>query len=59
MEEKLKKWFDLQQFEQNPRLMAMLEETEARYGQQLTDDDLSQVAAAGEPAGTPPPGFGL
>ncbi len=49
MEEKLKKLFDLQWFEQNGRLAKMLEEADQRYPAELSDDALGQIAAAGDP----------
>lgn len=48
MEKKLKKLFDYQRFEKNPRLEALIQETESRYSAELSDDDLLMVAAAGE-----------
>lgn len=57
MEKKLKKLFDYQRFEKNERLEKIIEETESRYAQELSDDDLSLVNAAGEPEiGTNPGG---
>lgn len=49
MEKKLRTMFDYQSFEQNPRLAKMIDNTQARYGhgQELDDDDLELVAAAG------------
>ena len=47
MEEKLKRLFDLQKFQSNSRLAAMLADTESRYGAILSEDDLAQVSAAG------------
>ena len=47
MEEKLKRLFDLQKFQSNSRLTAMLADTENRYGAILSEDDLAQVSAAG------------
>ncbi len=48
MEKKLKKLFDYQRFEKNPRLEALIQETESRYSAEMSDDDLLMVAAAGE-----------
>ncbi|MCQ2419232.1 MAG: hypothetical protein MJ085_05540 [Clostridia bacterium] len=48
MENKLKKAFDYQKFENNSRLAKLIAETEARYGDELTDDSLELVNAAGE-----------
>lgn len=47
MEKRLKQLFDLQKFQSNSRLAAMLAETESRYGAVLSEDDLAQVSAAG------------
>lgn len=49
MEQKLKRLFDYQKFQNNPRLEAMLQEAEGRYAGSLSDDDLELVSAAGEP----------
>ena len=49
MENKLKKLFDYQRFEQNEKLEKLIHETENRYASGLSDDDLSFVNAAGEP----------
>lgn len=48
MENKLRKLFDYQRFENNPRLAKLIEETEARSAQYLSDEDLFFVNAAGE-----------
>lgn len=40
--------FDYQRIEENPRLAKMIEDTEARYGAELSDDSLEFVSAAGE-----------
>lgn len=53
MEKKLKKLFDYQKFEDNARLNKMISDTESRYGEELSEDSLSQIAAAGE-MGLPP-----
>ena len=49
MENMLKKLFDYQKFENNPRLSALIKETEERYCAALSDEELFMVAAAGEP----------
>ena len=49
MENKLKKLFDYQRFEQNDKLEKLIHETESRYARELSDEDLSLVNAAGEP----------
>lgn len=51
MENKLKKLFDYQKFEQNERLSRLIAETEARQAAEISDDDLEAVAAAGEITG--------
>ncbi|MDO4811274.1 MAG: hypothetical protein Q3985_04940 [Eubacteriales bacterium] len=48
MENKLKKLFEYQKFEQNERLAKLIAETEARQPAEISDDDLEMVAAAGE-----------
>lgn len=49
MEKKLSRLMDYQRFESNPRLMALIAKTEARYSAQaLSDDDLSLINAAGD-----------
>ena len=46
-EQKLKKLFDFQKFEQNQKLSKMIKEAESE-GVLLTDEELSFVNAAGE-----------
>lgn len=48
MEQKLKRLFDYQKFNRNPRLDAILSEALARYEGDLADADLELVSAAGE-----------
>ncbi|TGY92618.1 hypothetical protein E5329_19410 [Petralouisia muris] len=48
MEEELRRLFDFQKFSENLRLAEMLDETEKRYGEALSDEELEQVNAAGE-----------
>ena len=48
METKLKRLFDYQKFEGNSKLAALIAETESRCAQELSDDDLDLVNAAGE-----------
>ena len=45
---KLTALFDYQRFENNKRLQALIDETEARCLHNLSDDDLEWVSAAGE-----------
>ena len=40
--------FEYQKFERNPELQSLIDETEARYSGELSDDELSLVAAAGD-----------
>lgn len=40
--------FDYQRIAENSRLAKMIEDTEARYGAELSDDSLEFVSAAGE-----------
>ena len=50
MEKRLKQLFDFQDFEENARLRAVIQSVKARYGlQELNEDDLERVAAAGMP----------
>ena len=46
--EKLTALFDYQCFERNERLQALIEDTENRCMNALSDDDLEWVSAAGE-----------
>ena len=46
--EKLSALFDFQRIAENPRLAKMIEDTESRYGTELSDDSLEFVSAAGE-----------
>lgn len=48
MMDKLRKTFDYHRFSPNRRLSAMIDEVERRYNE-LSDEKLSFVAAAGEP----------
>lgn len=48
MEMKLQKLFDYQGFEDNPRLAKLIAQTEARCSNQLSDEDLCMVNAAGD-----------
>ena len=45
---KLTALFDYQRFERNERLQALIEDTENRCMNALSDDDLEWVSAAGE-----------
>ena len=48
MTKKLTALFDYQRFERNKRLQALIEDTENRCMNALSDDDLEWVSAAGE-----------
>lgn len=48
MEEKLIFLLDYQRFQKNHRIEEMLLELEGRYGEELTEENLSLVNAAGE-----------
>ena len=55
-EKLLKGLFDLQRFEVCPALESLIRETESRYfGEELSDEALSRLSAAGDPAAPPPP----
>ena len=47
-QKKLTALFDYQRFERNERLQALIEDTENRCMNALSDDDLEWVSAAGE-----------
>lgn len=47
MEKKLGLLFDYQDFEGSDRLGKLISETQGRYAQELSDDDLEDIAAAG------------
>lgn len=47
-ETKLKELFALQHFSENPHLNRLIDETESRYGCELSDDMLGLVNAAGD-----------
>lgn len=44
----LKELFALQVFSENPHLKRLIDDTQSRYGHELTDDMLDLVNAAGE-----------
>ena len=46
----LERLFDFQKFSQNSRLADLIDETEKRCDNALSDDELENVSAAGEPA---------
>lgn len=49
MDKKLKMLFELQRFENNPRLQSLIETTQERSKREMADDDLWMVNAAGAP----------
>jgi hypothetical protein len=59
MEQKLRRLFDFQRFEENPRLKAMLEAAQKRTGQsgweegELSDDEAELLSAAGTQVADP------
>ncbi len=48
MNKKLKSLFDLQKFHKNKQLDALIAETHSRYDKEISEDDLSEISAAGE-----------
>lgn len=48
MDKKLKSMFEYQKFSGNSRLAKIIAESESRYAEALSDDDLDMVSAAGE-----------
>lgn len=48
MENILKQLFDFQCFQENSHLAKIITETESSYGEEINDDDLVFVSAAGE-----------
>ena len=48
MENILRRLFDYQRFEQNERLAALINDTQARCAAELDDDALENIAAAGD-----------
>ena len=48
IEETLKELFDYQKFEENRELGRFIQDAENRYAQELSDEDLNLVNAAGE-----------
>lgn len=56
MEKKLKCLFDMQKYENNPRLAKLIDESVGRYAAELSDDELTLVNAAGETDAVGKPG---
>lgn len=48
-EQALFQLFDYQRFENDPQLRSLIDGVEGTYGAELSDDELAQVSAAGEP----------
>lgn len=53
-EKNISRLFDLQRFQQNERLRAIIGDVEDRYATPLSDEDLTYVNAAGEVEPTVP-----
>ena len=54
MEKLLAGLFDLQRFERNPALQGVIDEVEAHCSaEELTDDELNVISAAGDPYARP------
>lgn len=49
MEKMIKAIFDLEHFEPNTKLERLIQKTENRYHNEISDDDLEYVCAAGDP----------
>ena len=55
MESLLARLFDFQRFEKNEALQSVIDETEERFRfGELSEDDLEQLSAAGDPYSRPP-----
>ena len=51
MSNRLKSIFEYQKFEMNPKMSALIADTESRYFKEsLSDDELEMVVAAGDPS---------
>ena len=49
MEKLLKELFALQRFAHDPALQALIDDTECRWGEDITDEEAARLAAAGDP----------
>ena len=49
MEKMIKAIFDLEHFEPNTKLERLIQKTENRYHNEISDDDLEFVCAVGDP----------
>ncbi len=48
MDKRLKTLFDYQRFKGDPKLEKIIDDTESRYSEELSDDEISIVSAAGD-----------
>ena len=48
MKKKLTNLFDLQKFHKNKQLDELIAETHSRYNKEISEDDLSEISAAGD-----------
>ena len=48
MNKKLTNLFDLQKFHKNKQLDELIAETHSRYNKEISEDDLSEISAAGD-----------
>lgn len=48
MDKKLRTMFDYQRFAKSEKLAKVIAETESRYGNALSDEELEMVSAAGD-----------
>lgn len=48
MNKKLTSLFDLQKFHKNKQLETLIAETHSRYNKEISEDDLSEISAAGD-----------
>lgn len=48
MNMKLTNLFDLQKFHKNKQLDTLIAETHSRYNKEISEDDLSEISAAGD-----------
>jgi hypothetical protein len=48
MNKKLTSLFDLQKFHKNKQLENLIAQTHSRYNKEISEDDLSEISAAGD-----------
>ncbi len=48
MNKKLTSLFDLQKFHKNKQLETLIAETHSRYNKEISEEDLSEISAAGD-----------